>query len=58
MVIRNISDKKRRERYRARIERIRFQQKAFHQVAAREEKDLTVKGRGDDTGTLVQMSKR
>ena len=46
----NISDKKRRERYRARIGRIRFQQKVFHQVAAREEKDLIVTGRGMTQG--------
>jgi len=43
-------DKKRRERYRTRIERIRLQQKGVHQGAAREEKDLIVKGRGMTQG--------
>ena len=46
----NISDKKRLERYRARIERIRFQQKGFHQMAAREERDLIATGRGMSQG--------
>lgn len=44
----NISDKKRRERYGARIERIR--QKVFYQAAAREEKDLIVKAMGMTQG--------